>query len=686
MSYQRINRSNPKNSDPSSSSSIFAPRTFSAPKVQREATPEELENQAFEQDKLQVQGLQLKEQRGTITSEESEKLTVLQAKTDSFLQKKMAAIAGQPNILEILANKSRSIKQTQPVQPVRPQLIINQINMATYTSSPTESLQPKLTVGQPNDQYEQEADEVAERVMSMSPPSTPNIQRQSQQAWTTNINQKPIASSSITPLVSRKPESKEEEAIQTKCDTCEQEEQIQRSACSSASLSPSQIQASSNGTTQAQPSLESRLNATKGGGSPLADGVRNFMEPRFGADFSHVQVHTCSEAVQMNRELGAQAFAHGSDIYFGAGKSAGNNELTAHELTHVVQQTGKVQAKLATQQPTRLTYPSNHSSRTLSSSQRIGSSTRLALRPTKLPPVPNAILRQTLQRKVGQKLLWGKFWQVVGKRFGVKIAAAGTAAIADGPLPIGDLISIGLTIWMIWDLIQLWDMLWEETIQELEQEQANPQAIPHSDTEAIPREDTKKQKQDINFYHGTDEGTAKKFQGGMAVRAIGGGEFGQGFYTFIEQKPAEIVAEQYTRNRRPPLPRWGVVKFMIPVDMFIQYFGVGAIADVIQGKFGNILYFPDQQTPVKVTYPDDILPGFEQSFTWKEFVDKNRQLRKENKRDVSWPYDLIIGPLSGKIPGYKSSANQFMFNELGVVMLNNKEVKRNVVAQGNTGI
>ncbi|HBL62005.1 MAG TPA: hypothetical protein DDZ80_27435, partial [Cyanobacteria bacterium UBA8803] len=31
---------------------------------------------------------------------------------------------------------------------------------------------------------------------------------------------------------------------------------------------------------------------------------------------------------------------HGSDVYFGAGKSPGNNELTAHELTHVVQQTG----------------------------------------------------------------------------------------------------------------------------------------------------------------------------------------------------------------------------------------------------------------------------------------------------------------------------------------------------------
>jgi hypothetical protein len=71
------------------------------------------------------------------------------------------------------------------------------------------------------------------------------------------------------------------------------------------------------------------------------------MEPRFGADFSSVQVHTDGAAVQMNRELGAQAFVHGSDVYFGAGKSPGNNELTAHELTHVVQQTdvNKIQRK-----------------------------------------------------------------------------------------------------------------------------------------------------------------------------------------------------------------------------------------------------------------------------------------------------------------------------------------------------
>jgi hypothetical protein len=87
--------------------------------------------------------------------------------------------------------------------------------------------------------------------------------------------------------------------------------------------------------------LESRLSASKGGGSPLPSDVRSFMEPRFGANFSEVRVHTGGEAVQMNREVGAQAFAHGRDVYFGAEKGPGKDALTAHELTHVVQQTNE---------------------------------------------------------------------------------------------------------------------------------------------------------------------------------------------------------------------------------------------------------------------------------------------------------------------------------------------------------
>ena len=105
------------------------------------------------------------------------------------------------------------------------------------------------------------------------------------------------------------------------------------------------------------PTLEARLKASKGRGKPLLKETRSFMEPRFGQDFSGVQVHTGSDAVQMNRELGAQAFTHGQDIYLGAGKyapkSSQGKRLLAHELTHVVQQTRPPELKPPTLSPKR---------------------------------------------------------------------------------------------------------------------------------------------------------------------------------------------------------------------------------------------------------------------------------------------------------------------------------------------
>jgi hypothetical protein len=59
-------------------------------------------------------------------------------------------------------------------------------------------------------------------------------------------------------------------------------------------------------------------------------------------DFSRVRAHTGSDAIQMNHDMGAKAFTLGSDNYYDAGHNPTNLELTAHELTHVVQQTGIV--------------------------------------------------------------------------------------------------------------------------------------------------------------------------------------------------------------------------------------------------------------------------------------------------------------------------------------------------------
>ena len=176
-------------------------------------------------------------------------------------------------------------------------------------------IQAKLTVGTPGDKYEQEADKVAASVMTM--PDEAIKQQSPPQEEKEEIQRQPLANS-ITPLVQRQMEAEENE-IQMK-------QGVRRSAI--------------DGNAEASPSIESRLASASGGGSPLPKDVRAFMEPRFGTDFSAVRVHTDSSAVQMNKELGAIAFAHGNDIYYGEGKAPGKDELTAHELTHVVQQGG----------------------------------------------------------------------------------------------------------------------------------------------------------------------------------------------------------------------------------------------------------------------------------------------------------------------------------------------------------
>lgn len=75
-------------------------------------------------------------------------------------------------------------------------------------------------------------------------------------------------------------------------------------------------------------------------GRPLDASTRSFMERRFGVDFGHVRTHTDGQAAQLNRDLRANAFTQGNDIFYAQGRGPGRDELTAHELAHVVQQSG----------------------------------------------------------------------------------------------------------------------------------------------------------------------------------------------------------------------------------------------------------------------------------------------------------------------------------------------------------
>lgn len=91
-------------------------------------------------------------------------------------------------------------------------------------------------------------------------------------------------------------------------------------------------------------------------GQPLDAATRAFMEPRFGYDFSRVNVHADERAAASAQAVNALAYTVGNDIIFGAGQYAPNNRegkrLIAHELTHTIQQSGR-----AVQTVTKISQP-----------------------------------------------------------------------------------------------------------------------------------------------------------------------------------------------------------------------------------------------------------------------------------------------------------------------------------------
>ena len=178
-------------------------------------------------------------------------------------------------------------------------------------------IQKKLSIGSPNDAYEMEADNVADKVVSIS----------NNQVQTT---------------------SKKGSLVQRKCASCEKEE-LQKKPLAK-SITPL-IQRASNGSESsvASDNVTSKINKSKGSGNMMDNNTQSSMENSFGADFSDVRIHTGSNAIQLSKQLNAQAFTVGNDVYFNEGKynptSNSGKHLLAHELTHTLQQ-GGVQRKI----------------------------------------------------------------------------------------------------------------------------------------------------------------------------------------------------------------------------------------------------------------------------------------------------------------------------------------------------
>lgn len=88
----------------------------------------------------------------------------------------------------------------------------------------------------------------------------------------------------------------------------------------------------------ATPDLTAAIAQRRGRGNALPGAVRDQMEERFSTSFADVTVHHDPAAHLLARQVSAEAFTTGNDIFLSQQAAASDQSLMAHELTHVVQQ------------------------------------------------------------------------------------------------------------------------------------------------------------------------------------------------------------------------------------------------------------------------------------------------------------------------------------------------------------
>ncbi|MDJ0715454.1 MAG: DUF4157 domain-containing protein [Prochloraceae cyanobacterium] len=196
-------------------------------------------------------------------------------------------------------------------------------------------LQAKLTIGQPGDKYEQEADRVARQVVQqINSPQSESVGSEEERS-----PQLQLQSKAETGKIQREEIEEEEE-----------EEELQMKPLVQFKAYGSGMTASKN--------LETSINEAKNKGQPLADKIRDPMEQAFRTDFSGVKVHLDNRSDKLNRSLQARAFTTGQDIFFRQGEyepaSRRGQELIAHELTHVMQQTAQIQRQHHEEAPSQI--------------------------------------------------------------------------------------------------------------------------------------------------------------------------------------------------------------------------------------------------------------------------------------------------------------------------------------------
>jgi len=172
-----------------------------------------------------------------------------------------------------------------------------------------------LRIGEPNDSFEQEADHVADEVMAGGDMATPQWSLSRMRSGT---------------LLQRKCACGGSAGPDGECAECKKKEgTIQRRATRSAEPA------------SAPPIVYDVLRSP---GQPFDAATRAFMEARFGHDFGQVRLHTDGQAAESVRAVDALAYTWGSHVVFRQGAYSPTtyegSRLIAHELTHVIQQSG----------------------------------------------------------------------------------------------------------------------------------------------------------------------------------------------------------------------------------------------------------------------------------------------------------------------------------------------------------
>jgi len=189
-------------------------------------------------------------------------------------------------------------------------------------------VQRKLSVSEPGDRFEQEADRVADSVMRMSGP-IPSIQRMCSDCDEEMEGRHTAWEQRETPAVQRVCYECEEEA---KAAIEEEEDEFER-------VSAKPMHAGRRGPTFMD---SSAIDSLAAGGHPLPRSTRSFFESRMGHDFGQVRIHHDARADELAQSVNARAFTRANHLVFRMGEyqpdTASGRHLLAHELAHTVQQ------------------------------------------------------------------------------------------------------------------------------------------------------------------------------------------------------------------------------------------------------------------------------------------------------------------------------------------------------------